>query len=108
MAASATLLWFGGFLAAGLWWFDGDVSALAHRLTVKSQDQTTKAGPVVAPPPTVVAEAESAEVARYRGRQSWRRRSYRHGRAAARCSAGAVQAVGDGWLLQSSRGREGR
>ena len=53
-----TLLWFGVFLAAGLWWFDGDVSALANRLTVKRKDQTTKAGPVVAPPSTVIAEAD--------------------------------------------------
>lgn len=52
-----TLAWFGVFLAAGLWWFDGDVSALANRLTVRRTDQTAKAGPVVAPS-TVVAEAE--------------------------------------------------
>ena len=32
------------FLAAGLWWFDGDVSALADRLTVKRQRSDAERG----------------------------------------------------------------
>jgi len=53
-----TLLWFGAFLVAGLIVFDGNVKALANRLSVKREDPAAKpAGPAFAPP-TQVAEAE--------------------------------------------------
>lgn len=53
-----TLVCFGAFLCAFLAWKDGDLHALANRLTQKRDDQTTKAaGPVFAKP-VDVAEAD--------------------------------------------------
>ena len=56
-----TLFWFGVFLVALLWKFDGNLQALANRLTVKREDSTTKtAGPVFAKQPEV-ADTSSDE-----------------------------------------------
>lgn len=56
-----TLAWFGAFLVAAFVVFDGNVSALANRLTVKRGEGTQKpAGPAFAPP-IQVAEAELPE-----------------------------------------------
>lgn len=52
-----TLLWFCGALALGLLAFDGDVDALADRLTASRDEGTPAAGPVFTAKPVVVAEA---------------------------------------------------
>ena len=48
-----TLFWFGVFLVALLWKFDGNLQALANRLTVKRDTTTKTAGPVFAKQPEV-------------------------------------------------------
>ncbi|MEO8549962.1 MAG: GDSL-type esterase/lipase family protein [Kofleriaceae bacterium] len=59
-----TLLWFGGFLVAALILFDGNVEALANRLSVKRENQSTKpAGPAFAAP-VEVAEVDPVEPAK--------------------------------------------
>jgi lysophospholipase L1-like esterase len=58
------LAWFGAAVAVGLWWLDGDVGALAARLTTRREAGTQlAAGPVFAAPPVVVAEADEPEPA---------------------------------------------
>ena len=53
-----TLLWFGWFMAIGLWVIDGSVQALADRLTQpRTTESTTAAGPTFTAPPPTVAEA---------------------------------------------------
>jgi lysophospholipase L1-like esterase len=53
-----TLLWFGGFLAVGLWVQDGGIHALADRLTSRrSTDAQAPAGPMPAKP-VVVADTK--------------------------------------------------
>jgi len=54
-----TLLTFGGCLIATLLYFDGDLDAVADRLTTqRDPDVATAAGPTFAPKPIQVAEAE--------------------------------------------------
>jgi lysophospholipase L1-like esterase len=53
------LAWFVGLVIVGLFVFDGDVDALANRLVVKRQPQTTQ--PAFAPPHATVAENDSTE-----------------------------------------------
>ncbi len=57
-----TLAWFGTFLVALLVWFDGNVDALANRLTAKRESTAKPAGPVFAPP-VAVAEADAPDEA---------------------------------------------
>src|SRR5437763_261576 len=54
-----TIAWFVGLLVIGLWWFDGNVAALADRLTTHRDTTNRPAGPVFAAPPVVVAETDS-------------------------------------------------
>ena len=53
-----TLAWFGAALAIGLVVFDGDLLAVADRLTAKREDGPPPAGPVFTAPPPIVAEAD--------------------------------------------------
>jgi len=56
-----TLLTFGGCLVGALLLFDGDLSALADRLTTQREhDAATGAGPAIAAKPVVVADIDSA------------------------------------------------
>ena len=58
-----TLLWFAWFMAAGLWWIDGGVQALADRMTQpRETDATTAGGPTFTAPPKEVAEAGGDDV----------------------------------------------
>jgi len=53
-----TLLWFGVTLGLALWWFDGDVQAIADRLTSRREaDGAPAAGPVFTAKPVVVADS---------------------------------------------------
>jgi lysophospholipase L1-like esterase len=54
-----TLVWFGGFLAAGLLYADGDLHAIAGRLTAP---RAPVSAPAIAPH-AIVAEADTADVA---------------------------------------------
>lgn len=52
------MLWFAGFLVAGLCWFHGGVGALADRLTMRREPgPSSTAGPSFAAAPAVVARA---------------------------------------------------
>jgi lysophospholipase L1-like esterase len=55
-----TLAWFGVFLVAGLVWRDGNVNALADRLTERREHPGTT-GPAFTAPPVTVADADDAE-----------------------------------------------
>src|SRR5690349_3801193 len=55
-----TLLWFGAVLAGALVYLDGDIHAIADRLTTKRETQRAP-GPVVTAP-VEVAEADESEV----------------------------------------------
>ncbi len=54
-----TLLTFGGCLVGALLLIDGDLSALADRLTTQRDPDVATAGPAIAPKPIVVADADS-------------------------------------------------
>ena len=58
-----TLLWFGGFLVAALLLLEGDLDALAGRLTHRREPPPAAAGPSFAPAPVEVAEAEPEKAA---------------------------------------------
>ena len=52
-----TVLWFAGVLVLVLWWLDGDLDALADRLTSRREaDGVAVAGPVFVAKPVVVAD----------------------------------------------------
>ena len=52
-----TLLWFGGFVAIGLYFVDGGVQAIADRMTQpRETEATTAAGPAFTAPPKEVAD----------------------------------------------------
>jgi lysophospholipase L1-like esterase len=53
-----TLMWFGAALVISLVVFDGNVQAIADRLTAKREDGPPPAGPVWSAPPPVVAETD--------------------------------------------------
>lgn len=55
-----TLLWFGGFMAIGLWVFDGGMQAVADRLTHRREIESAP-GPTFTAPPETVAEAGSED-----------------------------------------------
>lgn len=58
-----TFLWFGVVLVLGLMWLDGNVTALANRLTTpRDQSLPTTAGPVFTAPPVTVADIDDTEV----------------------------------------------
>jgi lysophospholipase L1-like esterase len=56
-----TLLWFGAVLAGAFIYLDGDVHAIADRLTTRRETQRAP-GPVVTAPAVEVAEADEPEV----------------------------------------------
>src|SRR4051794_21228030 len=61
---ASTLLWFGSVLISALLWFDGDVDAIADRLTSRREpesDSAPAAGPTFAPRPVRVADADEAK-----------------------------------------------
>ena len=56
-----TLVWFAAIFVGLLWAIDGDVSALADRLTAKREDTGSHpSGPTFTAPPIAVAEADDA------------------------------------------------